>query len=77
MYLKTQKIHATYTQNEQKSNYSERSIQNLRNRLYRMFKEMNTYEYISKLPDVTKSINSKPSRPLKGNAPVHPSYLSI
>ena len=70
MYLKTQKIHPTYTQNEQKSNYSERSMQNLRNRMYRMFKEMNTYEYISKLSDITKSINNTPSRHLNGTAAV-------
>ncbi|KAJ8319639.1 hypothetical protein KUTeg_002819 [Tegillarca granosa] len=68
-FLKNQGVHLIFTQNETKSNYAERSIQNIKNRFYRMFTETKSYEYLSKLTNLIKSINDTPSRPLKGMAP--------
>ncbi|KAJ8321130.1 hypothetical protein KUTeg_001325, partial [Tegillarca granosa] len=68
-FLKNQGIHLIFTQNETKSNYAERSIQNLKNRMYRMFSERQSYEYINELSDIVKSINNTPSLPLKGMTP--------
>ncbi|KAJ8305229.1 hypothetical protein KUTeg_017221 [Tegillarca granosa] len=68
-FLKKEGVHIFYTQNETKSSFAERSIQNLKNRLYRMFTERQSYEYIKELPDIVKSINDTPSRPLGNVAP--------
>ncbi|KAJ8307874.1 hypothetical protein KUTeg_014575 [Tegillarca granosa] len=66
-YLKEQSVHLISTQNETKSNFAERSIQNIKNRLYRMFTERQSYKYLTELPQIIESINNTPSRPLKGN----------
>ncbi|KAJ8297847.1 hypothetical protein KUTeg_024378, partial [Tegillarca granosa] len=68
-YLKEQSVHLIFTQNETKSNFAERSIQNIKNRLYRMFTERQSYKYLTELPQIIESINSTPSRPLKGMTP--------
>ncbi|KAJ8317946.1 hypothetical protein KUTeg_003037 [Tegillarca granosa] len=69
--LRTDKgrVHIFYTQNETKSSFAERSIQNSKNRLYRMFTESQSYEYIKELLDIVQSINDTPSRPLGNVAP--------
>ncbi|KAJ8307844.1 hypothetical protein KUTeg_014627 [Tegillarca granosa] len=68
-YLKEQSVHLIFTQNETKSNFAERSIQNIKNRLYRMFTERQSYKYLTELPQIIESINNTPSRPLKGMTP--------
>ena len=72
-FLKKRGIHQIFTENETKSNFAERSIQNLQNRLSRMFMYNQSYEYIKQLPDITKAINDTPSRPL-GN--IEPSSVN-
>ena len=67
--LKERGIHQIFTENETKSNFAERTIQNLQNRLSRMFMYNQSYEYIKQLPDITKAINNTPSRPLGNMAP--------
>lgn len=68
-YLKKQGIHQMFTQNETKSNFAERSIQNLNNRMSRMFAHKQSYKYLEELSKITKGINNTPSRPLGGIAP--------
>ncbi|KAJ8299963.1 hypothetical protein KUTeg_021482 [Tegillarca granosa] len=68
-FFKKEGVHIFYTQNETKSSFAERSIQNSKNRLYRMFTESQSYEYIKELPDIVQSINDTPSRPLGNVAP--------
>ncbi|KAJ8321126.1 hypothetical protein KUTeg_001321 [Tegillarca granosa] len=64
-YLKSEDVYLIFTQNETKSNFAERTIQNMKNRMYRMFTEKNSYKYIKDLDN----INHTPSRPLKGMTP--------
>ncbi|KAJ8313183.1 hypothetical protein KUTeg_009263 [Tegillarca granosa] len=68
-YLKDLDIHQIFAQKETKSNYSERAIQNLKNRMYRMFTERQSYKFIDNLQDIVKSVNDTPSRPLGNVAP--------
>lgn len=68
-FLKKEGVHQIFTENETKSNFAERSIQNLENRLQRMFTHNQSYEFLSKLQAVTDSINKTPSRPLGGITP--------
>ena len=68
-FLKKRGIHQIFTENETKSNFAERSIQNLQNRLSRMFMYNQSYEYIKQLPDITKAINNTPSRSLGNSSP--------
>lgn len=68
-YLKEREIHQIFAQNETKSNYSERAIQILKNRMYRMFTERQSYKFIDNLQDIVKSVNDTPSRPLGDVAP--------
>ncbi|KAJ8298982.1 hypothetical protein KUTeg_023042 [Tegillarca granosa] len=46
-----------------------RAIQTLKNRMYRMFTERQSYKFIDKLQDMVKSVNDTPSRPLGNVAP--------
>ena len=68
-FLKKTGINQIFTQNETKSNFAERSIQNLQNRLSRMFVYNQSYKYLEELPEITKAINKTPSRPLGNIAP--------
>ena len=68
-FLKERRIHQIFTENETKSSFAERSIQNLQNRLSRMFMYNQSYQYLKQLPDITKAINNTPSRPLGNMAP--------
>ena len=67
--LKERNIHQIFTENETKSNFAERQIQNLQNRLNRMFMYNQPYEYLKQLSDITKVNNNTPSRPLGNIAP--------
>ncbi|OOZ36869.1 hypothetical protein BOW52_10520 [Solemya elarraichensis gill symbiont] len=67
--LKREGIHLILTENETKSNFAERSIQKIKNRLYRMFTHEQSYSYLKRLPDITKNINDTPTRPLGDMAP--------
>lgn len=69
-FLKKESVHQIFTENETKSNFTERSIQNLENRLHRMFAHKQSYKYLNELPFINESINNTPSRPLGGFAPV-------
>ena len=69
VFLKERGIHQIFSENETKSNFAERSIQNLQNRLTRMFMYNQSYEYFKQLSDITKAINNTPSRPLGNMAP--------
>jgi hypothetical protein len=66
-FLKKENVHAIYAENETKSSLAEWSIQNLENRMQRMFNQNHSYEFLEQLPAITKSINDTPSRPLGGN----------
>jgi hypothetical protein len=68
-FLKKENVHPIYTENETKSSFAERSIQNLENRMQRMFNQNQSYEFVEQLPAITKNINDTPSRPLGGMAP--------
>ncbi|KAJ8303806.1 hypothetical protein KUTeg_018729 [Tegillarca granosa] len=57
-FLKDKGIHIIFTQNETKSNFAERAIQNIKNRLYRMFTERQSYHFLSELQNIIKSINT-------------------
>ncbi|KAJ8303726.1 hypothetical protein KUTeg_018649, partial [Tegillarca granosa] len=62
-------VHIIFTQNETKSNFAERAKQNIKNRMYRMFTQRQSYEYIKQLPHIINSINNTPSRPLNDMRP--------
>ena len=68
-FLETKGIHHIFTQNETKSNFAERSIQNLQNRLARMFTYNQSYKFLDDLPKITQAINDTPSRSLGNIAP--------
>jgi hypothetical protein len=68
-FLKKENGHAIYAENETKSSLTERSIQNLENRMQRMFNQNHSYEFLKQLPATTNSINDTSSRPLGGMAP--------
>ena len=68
-FLKERGIHQIFTENETKSNFAEPQIQNLQNRLTRMFMYNQSYQYLKQLPDITKAINNTPTRPLENMAP--------
>ena len=68
-FLKKENVHHILSQNEKKASYAERAISILKNRMYRMFTQTNSYEYLTRLQDITKNINDTPSRPLKEMAP--------
>ena len=68
-FLKKENVHLILTQNETKSNFAENSIAKMKNRMYRMFTQNNSYKYLNQLQDITKNINETPSRPLKEMAP--------
>lgn len=67
--MKKESVHQIFTENETKSNFAERSIQNLENRLHRMFAHNQSYKYLNIMPSITEGINNTPSRPLGGFAP--------
>lgn len=69
-FLKKKEVHSIYTENETKSNFAERSIQKLENRLHRMFVQNDSYKFVDELANITQSINAKPSRPLGDMTPV-------
>lgn len=48
-FLKKESVHQIFTENETKSNFAE-SIQNLENRLHRMFAHNQSYKYLNILP---------------------------
>lgn len=68
-FLKREGVHMIFTENETKSNFAERSIQKIKNRLYRMFTHEQSYSYLSRLADITKDINDTPTKPLGDTAP--------
>ena len=55
--------------NETKSNFAERTIQNLQSRLSRMFMYKQSYSFLEELPNITQSVNDTPSRSLGNIAP--------
>lgn len=69
-FLKKKEVHSIYTVNETKSNFAERSIQKLENRLHRMFVQNDSYKFVDELANITQSINATPSRPLGDMIPV-------
>lgn len=69
-FLKKEEVHSIYTENETKSNFAERSIQKLENRLHRMFVQKDSYKFVDELANITQSINATPTRPLGDMAPV-------
>lgn len=69
-FLKKKEVHSIYTENETKSNFAERSIQKLENRLHRMFVQNDSYKFVDELANITQSINATPSRPLGDMTPV-------
>lgn len=69
-FLKKKEVHSIYTENETKSNFAERSIQKLENRLHRMFVQNDSYKFVDELANITQSINATPSRPLGDMIPV-------
>ena len=69
-YLQKENIHVFYTQNSQiKSNYAERVIRTLKNKIYAYFMENQTYRYIDDLQDMVKSYNNTPHESLYGATP--------
>ena len=56
-FLKKRGIHHIFSMNKTKSNFAERAIQNLQNRLSRMFMYKQSYSYLEELPNITRSIN--------------------
>lgn len=69
-FLKKEEVHSIYTENETKSNFAERIIQKLENRLHRMFVQKDSYKFMDELANITQSINATPTRPLGDMAPV-------
>ena len=72
-FLNEQGIHQIFTQNETKSNFAERAIQNLRAKMSRMFSQKNSFKYLKELQDITNGINNTPNRSL-GN--IEPSSVN-
>ena len=68
-FLKKHGIHHIFSMNETKSNFAERAIQNLQNRLSRVFMYKQSYSFLEELPNITQSINDTPSRSLGNKAP--------
>lgn len=69
-YLKKIGIHVFYTYNSQvKSNYAERVIRTLKNRIYSYFMENQTYKYINVLQDLVDNYNNTPHQSLGGATP--------
>ncbi|CAC5421901.1 unnamed protein product [Mytilus coruscus] len=69
-YLKKEKIHVFYTFNSQiKSNYAERGIRTLKNRIYSYFMEKQTHKYIDVLQKLVDSSNNTPHQSLGGATP--------
>ena len=66
-YLKKEQIHVFYTYNSQiKSNYAERVIRTLKNRIYSYFMENQTSKYVNVLQKLIDSYNNTPHQSLGG-----------
>jgi hypothetical protein len=61
-FLTKENVRTIYSENETKSSFAERSIQNLENRMQRMFNQNHSYEFLKQLPSITKYINNTPAR---------------
>ena len=59
---KNKRIHLYSTHSEKKSAFAERNIRSLKNLIYRYLEDKWSYEYLSKLPDFVKTINSRVNR---------------
>ena len=57
-YLKGQGIKPIYTNSDNKSNYSEILIKNIKKRLFQFFQYTNSYSYINNLQDIIHSYNN-------------------
>lgn len=69
-YLEKEGIRVFYTQNSQiKSNYAERIIRNIKNKIYAYFMEKQTYKYIDVLQNLVHSYNNTPPASLGGATP--------
>lgn len=69
-YLTKRGINVFYTLNSCiKASYAERSIRNIKNRLYSYFMENNTYKYIDVLQKIVDSYNNTPHQSLGGATP--------
>ncbi|CAG2232029.1 unnamed protein product [Mytilus edulis] len=69
-YLKKEKINVFYTHNSKiKSNYAERVIRTLKNRIYSYFMENQTSKYIDVLQKLVNSYNNTPHQSLGGATP--------
>ncbi|XP_071138385.1 uncharacterized protein [Mytilus edulis] len=69
-YLQKEKIHVFYTYNSRiKSNYAERVIRTLKNRIYSYFMENQTSKYIDVLQKLVDSYNNTPHQSLGGATP--------
>ena len=64
-YLKGLGVNHFVTQNEKKSNFSERMIRTLKGKLYRYMTQNQTHKYIDVLQDMTNSYNHTTHRSLK------------
>jgi len=64
-YLKKNKINHFVTQNEVKASYAERSIQTLKNKIFRYFRAKRTFRWVSELADITKGYNNTYHRSIK------------
>ena len=63
-YLKKEGIHVFYTQNSQiKSNFAERVIRTIKQKIYAYFMENQTYKYINVLQKIVDSYNNTPINP--------------
>ena len=69
-YLDKENFHVFYTQNSQiKSNYAERVIRTIKNRIYSYFMGKQTYKYIDVLHKIVDSYNNTPHQSLGGSTP--------
>jgi hypothetical protein len=63
-YLEEQDVHLYFSQNEVKSNYSERAVKSVKEKAFRYFYVNQTYRWIDVLQDIANSYNNTPHRSL-------------
>jgi hypothetical protein len=68
-YLTQQDVHLYFSQNEVKSNYSERAVKSVKEKAFRYFYVNQTYRWIDVLQDIADSYNRTPHTSLGGVKP--------
>lgn len=63
--LKAERVDHFFTQNEQKSSYSERCIKTLKSKIFRYLSRHQTHRWIDVLDDITQSYNAAYHRSIK------------